>query len=578
MTAPPYKSHYRVTSISTEHAPTSEIVRRRSSSAAFRNVEMADFRQSDDEDGGTLINTTLNRRYSEFTGKPMSKWSVAEIINSDDIWSPRRRHLSVRLLLLGTVLLSMFGCLGYFFPDKLSQLPRPQMPIAWSSGDVAEDTAILCSVDTAHLAERYSLSSTFEYARRVIIATQASSVKVQSTSSINTINEPLFSGMQKMHADDGGNVDLKYCSQPITLEAPYTPKVDGSHFFFGISTQMARLRNSLPKLQYTLGHTGAKLLVTTGPEEDEQVMRDVATEARSLGIDVTIEKCELGWVRCYFMLWRRMYQLRTPQTEWMVAMDDDTFIPSFSRLVERFRTRYDSSVPTWVGTLSEDFSQVMNIGWMAFGGAGIFLSTPLAGILAEHADECIADANENDGGDYISSSCIMKNSFAKLQLDPDLYQMDVRGNPQGFMESGFRPTTLHHLYTWVWAPPERAIPVATICGQECLYYRYQFDDMMLSNGFSLVQLKKDLDPGLWMSGFEKTWNLETDGPAYRVNRHFEHKFNKLRPMLVEGQDKESFVIEDAVVQEDGSVQQIYIKRGVEGADDKVLELLWLRPQ
>ena len=102
--------------------------------------------------------------------------------------------------------------------------------------------------------------------------------------------------------------------------------------------------------------------------------------------------------------------------------------------------------------------------------------------------------------------------------------------------------------------------------------------MMLSNGFSLVQLKKDLDPGIWMSGLEKTWNLETDGLAYRNNRLFEHKFNKLRPMLKEGEEKESFLIEESVIQEDGSVQQIYIKKGENGGRDKVFELLWLRPQ
>lgn len=509
----------------------------------------------------------------------MSKWSVAEMLNPDDVWSWRRRHLLSRVAAIITMAMIVVAGLSYFFPYPIPKLPRPVMPSAWRTGNVVQDTARLCSVDSSYLAEKYHLSSSFDYARRVIVAKQSSSVKTQSTSSMNTVNEPLFAGMQNMHSG-GGSVDLNYCSPTLTLEAPTTPKVDGSHFFFGISTQMERFRTALPKLQYALGHTGAKLLVTTGQDEDENVMRDLTTEARSLGIDVTIEKCDLSWIRCYFMLWRRMYQLRTPQTEWMVAMDDDTFIPSFSRLVERFRTRYDSSVPTWVGTLSEDFSQVMNIGWMAFGGAGIFLSTPLAGIVGEHADECVAEANEWDGGDYITASCVMKNSHAKLQLDPDLYQMDVRGNSQGFMESGFRPTTLHHLYTWIWAPPERAMPVASICGQECLFYRYQFDDMMLSNGFSLVQLKKDIDPGIWMSGFEKTWNLVTDGTdgeAYRVNRVFEHKFSKLRPLLVEGEEKESYIIEESVVQEDGSVQQIYIKRGVDGKMDAVLELLWLRP-
>jgi hypothetical protein len=251
-------------------------------------------------------------------------------------------------------------------------------------------------------------------------------------------------------------------------------------------------------------------------------------------------------------------------------------------MVQRLSTRYDASVPTWVGTLSEDFTQVMNIGWMAFGGAGIFVSIPLAEIVAKHAGECLAAAGDYDGGDFILSTCIMKHSAAKLNLDNDLYQLDVRGNPQGIMESGLAPTSLHHLYTWVWAPAEPMTPVTTICGQECLLYRWQFSDrMMLTNGFSIVRLKEDIDMSIWTTGgIEKTWNLESDGEAFRMNRHFEHKLSNLRPLLKEDIEKESYRLEKSYIQDDGSVQQIYIKRGHpdKGKVDRVLELIWYDEQ
>jgi hypothetical protein len=512
------------------------------------------------------------RQWSQFTDKALSKWHVAEVFSQDD-GDRRRLNATGKRTLLGFVAVSILCLLAFAFPKHRPSLP--ELPTWSSHPHSALSTQKICGLDSNFLHQNFSLTSEYEYARRVILSKQSRYVHVQSTTTMNAVNEPLFPEFERIRPSEE-LVHLSHCAEPLTLEAPFTPVVDGRVMFFGLSTNMKRLRDATPRIQYWL-QAGAKLLVYAPVHEDQNEMREVEREMRAMGMDVTIE---IGpndnWVRSYFFLVRRMYELRTPHTQWVVTMDDDTFYPSFPRMVQRLSTRYDASVPTWVGTLSEDFTQVMNIGWMAFGGAGIFVSIPLAEIVAKHADECLAAAGDWDGGDFILSTCIMTHSAAKLNLDNDLYQLDVRGNPQGIMESGLAPTSLHHLYTWVWAPAEPMTPVTTICGQECLLYRWQFSDrMMLTNGFSIVRLKEDIDMGIWTSGLEKTWNLESDGEAFRMNRHFEHKLSNLRPDLKEDVDKESYRLENSYIQDDGSVQQIYIKRG---RTDKVLELIWYDEQ
>jgi hypothetical protein len=519
-------------------------------------------------------NGGILRPWSQFADKALSKWSEAEIFSSDD--GNSRRRVMVKRTLIGAGILAAIGLLAILFPHHARRISISLPLPSWSSHNHPTlNTQQLCSLDGAHLAQNFSLTPSYEFARRVILSKNSKTVQMQSVESMNQMDEALFPEWQTVYSDMEP-MHLSHCAEPLTLVAPDTPEVDGRVMFFGMSTNMKRLREATPRIQYWL-HAGAKLLVYAPVDEDQEEMRDVERQMRARGMDVTIEiGPDPNWVRSYFYLIRRMYELRSPHTQWVVTMDDDTVFPSFSRMVNRLTDRYDASTPTWVGTLSEDFSQVMNIGWMSVGGAGIFVSTPLAAIVAVHADECIAAAADYDGGDYITSTCIMKHSHAKLNLDPDLFQMDVRGNPQGLMESGFAPTSLHHLYSWLWSPFEPMLPVTSICGQECLMYRWQFTDrMMLSNGFSIVRLKEHIDLGIWQTGLEKTWNLITDGPAYRENRVFEHKLSRLRPDLKEDEDKESYRLENSYIQEDGSVQQIYIKRGSNGRNDKVFELIWL---
>ncbi|RBR02526.1 hypothetical protein VDGD_20002 [Verticillium dahliae] len=51
-------------------------------------------------------------------------------------------------------------------------------------------------------------------------------------------------------------------------------------------------------------------------------------------------------------------------------------------------TTYDPTQPQYVGTLSEDMTTVRLHGPQAFGGGGVFLSRPLAKIIAGDHESC----------------------------------------------------------------------------------------------------------------------------------------------------------------------------------------------
>ncbi len=69
-------------------------------------------------------------------------------------------------------------------------------------------------------------------------------------------------------------------------------------------------------------------------------------------------------------------------------------------------------MPTWLGALSEDFDVVKWLEMMAFGGAGTFLSVPLAKELVPHIPDCLAQPMSkaiNATGDGMLRSCIYEH-------------------------------------------------------------------------------------------------------------------------------------------------------------------------
>ncbi|EGY23686.1 uncharacterized protein VDAG_05124 [Verticillium dahliae VdLs.17] len=137
-----------------------------------------------------------------------------------------------------------------------------------------------------------------------------------------------------------------------------------------------------------------------------------------------------------------------------VLCDDDTFF-----LVAKLTT-YDPTQPQYVGTLPEDMTTVRLHGSQAFGGGGVFLSRPLAKIIA---------------GDILLRNCIYDNNDVRMTWMRDLWQLDLSGgDASGFCESGIKPFSIHHFKAgWKWHTTYllNTTQIAYTCGEDCPYQR-----------------------------------------------------------------------------------------------------------
>ena len=106
--------------------------------------------------------------------------------------------------------------------------------------------------------------------------------------------------------------------------------------------------------------------------------------------------------------------------------------------------------------------------------------------------------------------------------------------------------------------------ISELCGDTCLLRQWWFaDGWLLTNGFSVVKYSTDVDP------FDKTMELTWESHNGAVHESYLHELGPLRP---KDWNKISYLLEDAVV-EDDQVRQFYIHRG--GKDgDEILELVW----
>ena len=77
--------------------------------------------------------------------------------------------------------------------------------------------------------------------------------------------------------------------------------------------------------------------------------------------------------------------------KWLVLCDDDTFFPSMHGLAQRLKA-FDSSQELYIGALSEDARAIERHGLQAFGGAGIFLSFPMAKVITDSISSCASES------------------------------------------------------------------------------------------------------------------------------------------------------------------------------------------
>lgn len=423
-----------------------------------------------------------------------------------------------------------------------------------------------------------------QYARRDINVVYISGMQRPS---VTSVDEPLFPKVQIV--DPGKDPILEHCMPPLSLEVSSLPKketLDASNVLFAMSTLLGRLEDSIPFLERWLAHTGADIfvLVVTSEEDrkpDRKKMAQLQSHMRDLGIKATLvgpldENDDMA--HRYFSLVKLLYSKRDKGTQWLGIVDDDTFFPSMHSLITMLGN-YDPRQQQYVGGMSEEWWSVVLYGLMAFGGAGLFLSLPMAALIDSNYQAC-REQSGSSAGDMRIQECIQWHSPVRLTPIPTLHQMDMGGDLSGVYESGWNPLSLHHWKSDWWDDkrPDRWFPlhvmhlVADVCA-DCFLQRWRFgDDTVLSNGFSIATYPKGISDAE-LGKPEHTWLGPRTVPD-TFNPGYVHSFGEIREPLKLEEEKMQYMFLDAELV-DGGVRQYYLHRGLGDEMDTLVELVWI---
>ncbi|KAK0648943.1 glycosyltransferase family 31 protein [Cercophora newfieldiana] len=455
----------------------------------------------------------------------------------------------------------------------------------------------MCNVPEIEFLRRsqLGLTSSIVYSRRCIKPVRSKAGR----SSVIDVPGPLITTKTNVNLTNCHGFKIPPC-ETVSLPVPSAyPRKQYPHLLFGVASSYERLNASLPEFTHWLSSTGAQLLGIVADANEGAGNRYNLTaleaEYRDRGIlatfiPPTIKKrinrvdqdgdsdVDAPVEQHHFLLVRELSAIARPGvTRWISIIDDDTFFPSLYPL-DQALARHDHTRPTWLGALSDDFNSVRFWGYMAYGGAGVFLSTPLASVVADRSDQCLREAT-TDQGDGLLRDCIYTHTRTTLTILPGLYQHDFRGDPSGFFESGLLPLSLHHWKSWYKAPVAAIARIAThVCGA-CLMQRFRFgNDTILSNGYSVATYADGVLPGLDLERVEGTWE--------RATSDYDPTYGQVRPK-VDAESKKSYVLRDAILETRAKgrkvFRQLYVYRAGENTweqewsptgVDEVVELVW----
>lgn len=438
-----------------------------------------------------------------------------------------------------------------------------------------------------------------KYARRDILVTPNPQTR---RSSLTKVEEPLFGDLQIVDPLQSDESILAPCGEPLRLDVPTfaNAPTDASHILFGGATSLDRLDASIPFFRRWLAYTGARVyLIVTGPNDstpDPKRMADMQSHMRDLGISITLIKPldkKDSFVERYFSLVKILYAERDEKTRWIGFIDDDTFVTSMTALVEAL-DEYDPTQHHYLGAWSEEWWTVVLYGLVGMGGAGIFVSLPLAEIVNTYYQEC-RENSQKDFGDHKIGECIQRHTDTRLRFLPGLHQIDIHGDRSGVFESGRQLLTLHHwkegywdehgdgpdgIRHQRWFPMDEMSLVSDVC-DKCYLQRWQFGtDTVLSNGYSISKYPKgELKKPHKESKFDKveeTWvsPMVVNGS---INKGWDHYLGPTRPKLKLEDEKIPYRFLKAVAV-DGGVRQYYRHLGQDGDLDTLIELFWIRKE
>lgn len=418
-----------------------------------------------------------------------------------------------------------------------------------------------CHVDL-NILKSFGYKST-EYARWEITVVQTPLFKGFSDNL--SLPLPTYEPVQLNTKERYQTIPRERCSARTTIEAPLpATSVNASHLIFGIATTVDRLNGNLDAIAHWAGGTNARIFALVEHAKAAK-KSEVLRQATEKDIQLTIIESSEEFLERYFTLTKILFQNRNAITQWAVLIDDDTFFPSMSGLIRRLAS-YDASNPHYVGAPTEDIEQMGRFGYMAYGGAGIFLSIPLLQEINEVFDECAAI---QDTGDKRIARCIYSHTSTKLTWDRRFFQMDFHFDASGFYEAGRAlPLSLHHWKSPDWFPMDVVGlgKVASFCGDDCQLRRWRISDRwFLINGFSLVQYsspltERDLD------AMELTWepNAEAQDEGYAYS---------LGPLRERDEMKVSFRLRRSIA-EGQRLRQFYVHEPDSEHPAQVLEIIW----
>lgn len=461
-----------------------------------------------------------------------------------------------RLLRFGVAFMLVAAFTLFLWPPSPPTHIKAQTPTANIS--IASD--IHCDLNLDVL-ERLRVTQLGGYLRRDVTAVTApANQQVPMTQRIQTplMDRNLLDPNERALAQSQADCQIPHT---LTLRVPQPPKmVDASHIDFGVATKLDRLNESLDQFAHWAGYTRTRIFALIEPDER---VSEVQAKADKLGINLYITQTEEEYQRRYFSLVAHLAAHVRQQTRWSVIIDDDTFFLSMAALVEAL-SHYDSTQQVYIGGISESVPQVGAFGIMGFGGAGVFLSRPLATELSrpEIFDAC---QNMEFTGDRRISLCIYQHTSTKLSIDHRLHQLDLMGDVTGFFETGREPPlSVHHWKSWFHTDMPKVSAISELCGDSCMLRQWAFSDgWILTNGFSAIKYSTEVDP------FDKTMELTWESHNGAVHESYLHELGPLRP---KDWEKTSFLLEEATV-EDNIVRQFYINRGGNNGDE-ILELVW----
>ncbi|KAK4241216.1 glycosyltransferase [Achaetomium macrosporum] len=464
----------------------------------------------------------------------------------------------------------------------------------------AEKTNNFCSQDFEFLRQGdLGLTDNIVYSRRCIRAVHGN----VDRDVVTNISTPLITSKTTLSLTaECTTVEAPPCERLTLHVPPNYPQEQYRHLIFGVASSHDRLKESLPVFAHWLSGTGAQLVAVVSDADRTDATFDLPSleaEYRQHDVAATIipptQKVAIPRKdtpldatpsapspveQLHFLLIRDMLDRATPETQWLGVLDDDTFFPALHPLSAALR-QHDHTIPTWLGALADNFVSIKIWGYMAYGGAGTFLSVPLARQLAPHLESCIRETTVVSG-DGMLRDCVYAHTTTKLTLVDGLYQHDIRGDPAGFFESGRRALSIHHWKSWYRAPVAQMAAVTRVCG-DCFLQRWRFgNDTLLANGYSITTYRDGLLDKIDLSRVEGTWQ-EPDGK-------FDFVYGPFRPRLSEA-DKKSYrlVAVDGEARKGGRFRQVYVHRAPrkdsggsskeeeeaeEGRMDEVVELIW----